>query len=189
MAPARFEALIASGVVISGSTIAADEDDQVAVGAALEGRDVGDRDVVIGIAASGTTPFVVAGLRYARNAGAWTVGIANNSGTPVLDQAHQAILLATGPEVVAGSTRLKAGTAQKITLNRITTVAMVLCGRVRGNVMIEFAGSVDKLKSRAVRVVANLGNVSVRAAEEALESSDWQVRAALDNVLRDRGQS
>ena len=92
--------------------------------------------------------------------------------------------------MVPGSTRLKAGTAQKITLNRITTVAMVLCGRVRGNVMIEFAGSVDKLKSRAVRVVANLGNVSVRAAEEALESSDWQVRAALDNVLnRDRGQS
>jgi N-acetylmuramic acid 6-phosphate etherase len=177
-----FRALIASDVRIADSTVARSEDDTTAVVAALADQDIGTGDVVIGVAASGTTPFVLAGLRYAKAAGAWTAGLACNDGTPLLQEADEPILLATGPEIVAGSTRLKAGTAQKVALNRISTVAMVLSGRVTSNVMTELTGSVDKLRSRAVRIVADLGDVPVDVACRALESTDWRVRPALEFV-------
>jgi N-acetylmuramic acid 6-phosphate etherase len=91
------------------------------------------KDIVIGIAASGTTPFVLSAIKHARQKGVWTCGIANNKGTPVLAEAEHAILLDTGPEILTGSTRLKAGTAQKMCLNRISTGAMVLNGKVIEN--------------------------------------------------------
>lgn len=184
--PGIFEALIASREEITGTTVTSHEDDTVNVVAALQERHTSAGDVVIGIAASGSTPFVLAGLRHAKAAGAWTVGMANNPGTAVLTDVDEPVLLNTGPEVVTGSTRMKAGTAQKIALNRITTVAMVLCGRVTSNLMTELTGSVDKLKGRAVRIVAELGQVPADVAHEALEASGWHVRTALDQVSSGR---
>ena len=136
-------------------------------------------DGVIGLAASGTTPFVLAGIDAANDAGSWTCGIANNAGTPLLDRAALGILLDTGPEVLCGSTRLKAGTAQKLALNRITTAAMVGCGRVIENHMVDVVVTIDKLRARAVRIVADLARISPDRARALLDDHDWSVRAAL----------
>jgi N-acetylmuramic acid 6-phosphate etherase len=190
VAPSTFSALIASGVDITGATIARHEDDTAAVVTALEDLGTCTGDVIIGVSASGTTPFVVAGLATARRLGAWTVGIANNPDTPVLMRSDLGVLLDTGPEVLTGSTRMKAGTAQKIALNRITTLAMVLAGRVTSNVMTHLTGTVEKLRVRAVRIVTELGHVTEEQALAALESSGWQVQPALVRAQRafgDRG--
>lgn len=180
--PAIFQALISSGAMMSGSTVAQHEDDTEAIAAALTERNIGPGDVVIGVAASGETPFVLAGIRNARAAGAWTIGLANNPDTSLLIEVDEPVLLATGPEVVTGSTRLKAGTAQKVALNRISTIAMILCGRVTSNVMTELTGSADKLKGRAIRIVAELGKVSTDVASQTLEAADWHVRTALTQL-------
>jgi N-acetylmuramic acid 6-phosphate etherase len=178
-----FSALVASGIDIPGSSIAANEDDTAAVAAALSAdAAVSNGDIVIGLSASGTTPFVVAGLGVAKRLGAWTVGIANSPDTPVLTIPHLGVLLDTGPEILTGSTRMKAGTAQKIALNRVTTIAMVLAGRVTSNFMTELTGGVDKLRDRAMRIVCELGDVSRERAETALETCGWRVRPALEQV-------
>jgi N-acetylmuramic acid 6-phosphate etherase len=134
---------------------------------------------VVGLAASGTTPFVRAGVRAAATAGAWTCGIAHNPGAPLLEDSELGILLDTGPEVLTGSTRLKAGTAQKLALNRITTAAMVLAGRVASNHMIDLTGSNQKLRARAVRIVMDLAGLVEPAATQRLEAVNWSVRDAL----------
>jgi N-acetylmuramic acid 6-phosphate etherase len=146
---------------------------------ALHAMRIGPGDAVIGLAASGTTPFVRAGVQAAARARAWTCGIAHNPGAPLLHDGELGILLDTGPEVLTGSTRLKAGTAQKLALNRITTAAMVLAGRVAGNHMIDLTGSTQKLQARAVRIVMDLGGLDESHARERLEAADWSVRAAL----------
>src|SRR5579863_947131 len=155
------------------------EDDEQAAPQALGALRIGSGDAVIGLAASGTTPFVRAGVRAAARAGAWTCGIAHNTGAPLLADGHLGVLLDTGPEVLTGSTRLKAGTAQKLALNRITTAAMVLAGRVADNHMIELTGSNAKLQARAIRIVMDLAAIGEQEARRRLESTGWSVRAAL----------
>jgi N-acetylmuramic acid 6-phosphate etherase len=155
------------------------EDDEQAAPQALGALGIGSGDAVIGLAASGTTPFVRAGVRAAARAGAWTCGIAHNPGAPLLADGHLGVLLDTGPEVLTGSTRLKAGTAQKLALNRITTAAMVLAGRVADNHMIELTGSNAKLRARAIRIVMDLAALDEQEARRRLESTGWSVRAAL----------
>jgi N-acetylmuramic acid 6-phosphate etherase len=115
--PDRFVAFGAGGRSLGASAIASSEDDVEAAPRALRELAIGSRDAVIGIAASGTTPFVLAGIEAAARVGAWTCGIANNPRTPLLESVAHAILLDTGPELLCGSTRLKAGTAQKLALN------------------------------------------------------------------------
>ena len=134
--PDRFIGLAASKTPIGPAAVAASEDDTQAVVEALSEWGVGPADGVIGLAASGTTPFVVEAVRAGRAASAWTCGIANNPETPLLETADLGVLLDTGPELVTGSTRLKAGTAQKLALNRITTAAFVELGHVRSNLMV-----------------------------------------------------
>lgn len=172
--------VIAAGDPLMGPTaITWNEDDEQAAPAALAGLGIGAGDAVLGLAASGTTPFVRAGVAAARRAGAWTCGIAHNPGAPLLADGDLGILLDTGPEVLTGSTRLKAGTAQKLALNRITTAAMVVAGRVADNHMIDLTGSNAKLRARAIRIVMDLGGVGEREARQRLEAAGWSVRAAL----------
>jgi N-acetylmuramic acid 6-phosphate etherase len=172
--------VMAAGEALMGPTaITRTEDDGSAAPEALETMRIGPGDAVVGLAASGTTPFVRAGVRAAATAGAWTCGIAHNPGAPLLEDSELGILLDTGSEVLTGSTRLKAGTAQKLALNRITTAAMVLAGRVASNHMIDLTGSNQKLRARAVRIVMDLAGLDEPAATQRLAAVNWSVRDAL----------
>jgi N-acetylmuramic acid 6-phosphate etherase len=179
VAPESFTVMAAGGALMGPTAITSDEDDVHAAPDALRAMRIGPGDAVIGLAASGTTPFVRAGLQAAARARAWTCGIAHNPGAPLLRDGELGILLDTGPEVLTGSTRLKAGTAQKLALNRITTAAMVLAGRVADNHMIDLTGSTRKLQARAVCIVMDLGGLDEPSARERLEAARWSVRAAL----------
>lgn len=174
-----FTVMAVGGPLTGPAAITRTEDDVLAAPEALAAMRVGPGDAVIGLAASGTTPFVRAGVRAATVAGAWTCGIAHNPDTPLLADGELGILLDTGPEVLTGSTRLKAGTAQKLALNRITTAAMVLAGRVASNHMIDLTGSNQKLRARAIRIVMDLAGLDEPAARQRLGAVNWSVRAAL----------
>jgi N-acetylmuramic acid 6-phosphate etherase len=184
--PGRFRALIAAGGAAS-ARVADSEDDPDAVVRALDEMQIGSPDMVIGVAASGSTPFVVAGVAHARARGAFTCGVANNPCTPLLGASDLPLLLDTGPEVITGSTRLKAGTAQKLALNRISTTAMVLAGRVISNLMVDVRPATDKLRARCVRIVQELVSVDEARARYRLERTDWSVRAALNLTDMDEG--
>jgi N-acetylmuramic acid 6-phosphate etherase len=175
-----FVVLAVGGPLTGPAAITTVEEDEQAAPEALTVMRIGPGDAVIGLAASGTTPFVRAGVRAAARAGAWTCGIAHNPGAPLLSDGDLGILLDTGPEVLTGSTRLKAGTAQKLALNRITTAAMVLAGRVADNHMIDLTGSNAKLRARAIRIVMDLGGLTEPDARQHLQAAGWSVRAALD---------
>ena len=139
------------------------EDDARGGAAAVQAASVGAGDVVIGVAASGTTPYTVAAIEAAEAAGALTIGVASNPGTPLLAAARYPILLDTGAEVVAGSTRMKAGTAQKIALNLLSTAIMLRLGRVYQGLMVNMRVSNHKLRERAIGMVDQLGGVEREA--------------------------
>ncbi len=181
VAPEAFTVMAAGGALMGPSAITRTEDDTRAAPAALRAMGIGEADAVIGLAASGTTPFVRAGVRAAASAGAWTCGIAHNPGAPLLTDGALGILLDTGPEVLTGSTRLKAGTAQKLALNRISMAAMVLAGRVVQNHMIDLTGSNEKLRERAIRILVDLAGVDEAEARRRLEAASWSVRSAMDH--------
>ncbi len=178
--PDRFVALIAGGANAGAAAIEDAEDDSHAGIVALNELGVNPNDVVIGIAASGSTPFVVAAVRHARQKGVWTAGIANNRQAPLLEAADLGVLLDTGPEILTGSTRLKAGTAQKLALNRISTTAMVLSGKVVENLMIDVKAKNQKLKDRCARIVCDLSTVTRDEAYQLLEQKDWNIRRVLE---------
>lgn len=129
---------------------------------------VGANDVVIGVAASGKTPYTIAAVKAARARGALTIGVANNAGTRLLEASEHPILVETGEEAVAGSTRLKAGTAQKVVLNLISTAVMMQMGRVYRGLMVDMRPTNAKLRRRAQLMVARLAGCSEQAAEDAL---------------------
>jgi len=182
---ARYLALVTSTPSPAAAAMrGASEDDTTVVPGILDALGFGAGDVVIGIAASGTTPLVVAGAHHARAIGCRTVGIANNPGTPLLDGGDIGVLLDTGPEVLTGSTRLKAGTAQKLALNRISTAAMVALGRVTSNLMVELRPGNDKLRERGARIVAELTGTTIDEARERLVAHDWSVRDAILDTAR-----
>ena len=180
--PDRFVTFVAAGPTAGPAAITLSEDDTDAAPAVLAQMAISCADAVIGVAASGTTPFVVAGLQAASHAGAWTCGIANNPATPVLAVADLGILLDTGAEVLTGSTRLKAGTAQKLALNRITTAALVRSGAVRSNLMVGAVGTNTKLRRRCVQTVKALTDASEAEATTALEATGWRPRDAIEVI-------
>ena len=137
------------------------------------------KDVLIAVAASGTTPFTLACLREAKQRGALTVGIANNPGTPILSEADHAILLDTGAEPIAGSTRLKAGTAQKITLNLLSTVLMILLGRVYDGLMVDVQATNEKLVRRSLDMLVRLTGRTHEEARDALRIARGSVKLAV----------
>jgi N-acetylmuramic acid 6-phosphate etherase len=137
------------------------------------------KDVVIAISASGITPFVRGALSQARAARAQIVGITCDARSPLAKLADVAIVLAVGPEVIAGSTRLKAGTATKIVLNMLTTAAMVRAGKTYGNLMVDVAANSSKLRDRAQRIVARITGLDHDDAGALLRRAGWNVRAAI----------
>jgi N-acetylmuramic acid 6-phosphate etherase len=137
------------------------------------------KDVLIAVAASGTTPFTLACLREAKSRGALTVGIANNSGTPLLEEADYPILLDTGPEPIAGSTRMKAGTAQKVALNLLTTLLMISLGRVYDGLMVDVQAVNEKLIRRSEDMLIRITGCVRPAAAEALRRARGSVKLAV----------
>lgn len=142
------------------------------------------RDVVVGIAASGTTPYVVGALRYAQRLGAMTVAVTSNLRMPVGRVAKIVIAPEVGPEVLAGSTRLKAGTSQKMVLNMLSTAVMARLGHVYENLMIDMMLTNEKLAERAVRILVEASGASVSAAEQALRAGEHDLRVALVMLKR-----
>lgn len=180
--PTHFVAIAAGGAASGALALEDAEDDEHAAIEALNALAISPKDVVIGIAASGRTPFVIAAMRHARQKGIWTCGIANNKNAPLFDHVDLPILLETGAEVLTGSTRLKAGTAQKLALNRISTIAMVLAGKVIENLMVDVKAKNQKLKERCIRIVRELSTASDDEARRLLEHHDWSIRRVLDEL-------
>jgi N-acetylmuramic acid 6-phosphate etherase len=139
---------------------------------------VGAADTLIALAASGTTPFTLGCLREAKAAGALAIGIANNAETPLLTEADHGIWLDTGPESIAGSTRMKAGTAQKVTLNLLSSLVMIRLGRVYGGLMVDVQASNEKLVRRSENMLVHLSGRSHEDAREALAAADGSVKRA-----------
>jgi N-acetylmuramic acid 6-phosphate etherase len=136
-------------------------------------------DTVVGIAASGRTPYVIGALDYAREVGAATIAITCNSPAAVLDAAEIAIPVLVGPEIITGSTRLKAGTAQKLVLNMLSTASMIRLGKVYGNLMVDVQITNQKLAERARRIVSEVTGVSTEAAGKLLDQTGGQVKPAI----------
>jgi N-acetylmuramic acid 6-phosphate etherase len=149
----------------------------------LMARGLTAQDVVVGIAASGRTPYVVGALNYAREIGAGAVGISCNTPAPVLDAADIAIAAPVGPEILTGSTRLKAGTAQKLILNMISTVTMIKLGKTYNNLMVDVKVSNAKLADRARRIVQEVTGLDAAAAAALLEQTGQEVKPAVVMAL------
>lgn len=159
------------------------EDDQEAAEHDLQLLGLQPRDVVIGLAASGSTPYVVGGLRYASQLGCCCVAVCCNDHAPMAALAQFAIVPLVGPEVLAGSTRLKAGTAQKMVLNMLSTAVMVKCGRVWQNLMVDMKASNQKLRQRACRMVCEACGVADEQASTALAQTCYAVKPAILMLL------
>lgn len=140
---------------------------------------VTERDVVVGISAAGNAAYVVGAIDTAKARGAVTVGISSNPDTKILNAADIAIFTDTGAEVLTGSTRLKAGTAQKVVLNTLTTCAMAKTGKVYENMMINLAPSNQKLERRVIRIVTEILSCTEEVATKLLEENDWNIRKAV----------
>jgi N-acetylmuramic acid 6-phosphate etherase len=175
--------------VLAGSSAAiersreAAEDDAAAGAADLAALAVTADDAVVGIAASGRTPYTIGAVRYAREVGATTIGISSNPAAELSLEVAHPIELVTGPEVIAGSTRLKAGTAQKVVLNVISTIAMVRVGKTFGNLMVDLRASNAKLRDRARRIVADATGTDADSATAALDDAGGDVKVAIVMLL------
>lgn len=176
---ARLVYLLAGGIGALAHSVEGAEDDASAAMAAVRDAGIGERDVVIGVAASGRTRFTLATIDAARALGAVTIAVANNPDTPLLERAEYSILAATGSEIIAGSTRMKAGTAQKAILNMLSTAIMLKLGRVHAGLMVDMQISNDKLLMRAQAMVAALAACSPETAALALEQTGRNIKAAV----------
>lgn len=154
------------------------EDDAEAGAQAVSDAAIGPLDTVVGIASSGRTPYVIGAIERARHAGALTVGLSCNTGTRLSASAELAIEIELGPEVISGSTRLKAGTAQKMVLNMFSTIVMVRLGKTYGNLMVDLKATNHKLRERAIRMVELIAQVPRGVATTALEDVDFDVKLA-----------
>ena len=181
----RAIALMAGGAGAFVQAAEGAEDDSAAAIAALTAIGLGPHDVVIGLAASGRTPYVVAGLEHARATGALTIAIGNNPDGAITRSADIALTAATGPEVLAGSTRMKAGTAQKALLNCLSTGIFVRMGYVYRGRMVEMRPTNAKLQSRAVQMVAELANVPLPRAADALAQANGTIKLAIVMLVGD----
>jgi N-acetylmuramic acid 6-phosphate etherase len=179
VSPELVQGVIAGGYDACYRAVEASEDDEKAGGTDLQQRDLSDKDVVVGIAASGKTPYTVGAVKYARSIGAFTVALTCVPGSPITHAAELSIVPVVGPEVLTGSSRLKAGTAQKMVLNMISTATMVELGYVSGNRMSNLQARNTKLRERAVRIVIAETGRDEAEAVKALEKSAWKVPAAV----------
>ncbi|MFF4128896.1 N-acetylmuramic acid 6-phosphate etherase [Microbispora rosea] len=183
--PDLVQGIIAGGEAALVRSVEGAEDDAEAGAAVIRDKHVGPLDSVVGISASGRAPYVVAAVEQARRLGALTVGLACNTGSPLARAADHAVEVIVGPEVVTGSTRLKAGTAQKLVLNMISTITMIRSGRTYGNFMVDVVASNSKLVDRAARIVSEITGAQMLRAREVLESAGRDVKTAV--VMIERG--
>ncbi|HEV7475972.1 MAG TPA: N-acetylmuramic acid 6-phosphate etherase [Pyrinomonadaceae bacterium] len=179
VSPELVQAIIAGGYEACYRAVEASEDEAAAGEKDLTGRGFAKDDALVGIAASGRTPYTVGAVKYARQLGAFTVAITCAPGSPITEAAELSIVPIVGPEVVAGSTRLKAGTAQKMVLNMLSTATMIRLGYVTGNRMTNVHTRNAKLRARAVRIIMAETGIEERAAAEWLENAGGNLPAAL----------
>jgi N-acetylmuramic acid 6-phosphate etherase len=182
--PELVQGVIAGGYDACYRAVEASEDDPNAGSSDLQQRGFTGKDVLVGIAASGRTPYTVGAVTYARSLGAFTVALTSVPGSPITHAAELSIVPVVGPEVVTGSSRLKAGTAQKMVLNMISTATMVRLGYVSGNRMSNLQARNTKLRERAVRILMTEAGLDQAAATKALEMADWNVRKAIKSALK-----
>jgi N-acetylmuramic acid 6-phosphate etherase len=183
VSPDMVQGLIAGGEKALTSSVEGAEDHIEQGENDLSKMSVTEKDVVVGIAASGRTPYVIRALKYARKQGAVTGAIVNVSNSRLAQFADHTIAAVTGAEPVTGSTRMKAGTAQKLVLNLLTTSAMIKMGKVYENLMVDVRASNVKLHNRAIRIVSQATGATHSDCEAALTSADWQCKTAILMLL------
>jgi N-acetylmuramic acid 6-phosphate etherase len=179
VAPELVQGVIAGGYEACYRAVEASEDDAEAGSHDLRERGFTKEDVLVGIAASGKTPYTVGAVSYARELGAFTVALTSAPGSPITKSAEISIVPVVGPEVIAGSTRLKAGTAQKMVLNMLSTATLVKLGYVTGTRMTNLQTRNAKLRERAVRIVMAEAELSEEDASQALQAAEGDLRVAL----------
>jgi N-acetylmuramic acid 6-phosphate etherase len=180
----RVVGVIAGGETAIRSAVENAEDDADAGRADMVDAAIGPDDCVVGLTASGRTPYVLGAIAEARARGAATIGVSCNPESELSAAADVGVEVVVGPELVAGSTRLKAGTAQKIVLNTISTLAMVRIGKTYGNQMVDLRATNEKLRARAVRTVMGVADVDAGLARRALADTDWEVKPAILMCMR-----
>ena len=183
--PERIRALIAGGVEAIYSSIEGAEDERAKGAAEMDALGVKKFDLIIGVAASGSTPYVLGAVEKAKALGAKTVGLSCNPDVSLSKMADVGIAVVVGPEIVAGSTRMRAGTAQKMVLNMMTTTAMMKLGLVYDGYMVGVQATNSKLKERSKRIVAEITGASLEEAWAVLEVAGWDVRVATVLLLTD----
>lgn len=185
--PELVQAYIAGGDIALRTAVEGCEDDEEGGAQLITDRGVTSSDVVIGITASGSAPFVLGAIRRAKELGAGTIGVVTNKNTKLGDLCDICIAPEVGPEVVTGSTRLKSGTAQKLVLNMLTTGVMIKLGKVYNNLMVDLRASNTKLYDRSIRIVRSVTGVSEQQAIEVLDQAGMQVKTAI--LMIETGQS
>jgi len=181
--PELVQGLIAGGAPAILRAVEGAEDSDTLAAEDLQNKQLNAADIVIGIAASGRTPYVVGGLRYARALGCKTAALTCSPDSEMSRVAEHSLTVLTGPEVIMGSTRMKAGTAQKMVLNMLTTATMVRLGKVYSNLMVDVQATNQKLRERAKRIVSLAAGVSPIQAEEALQAAGGSAKLAIVMIL------
>ncbi len=185
--PDKVQAVLAGGMEAFGRAVEHAEDDPVEGAAELDRRGLARVDFVLGVSASGSTPFVIGALRRARLVGAGTGALFCNPGAPMATEADHPVVLPVGPEILTGSTRLKAGTATKMALNMVSTGVMVRLGHCLGNLMVDVRANSAKLRERQIRILAETAGVSAEESRAFLVQADWDLRRGL--ALAGMGES
>ncbi|WP_338655146.1 N-acetylmuramic acid 6-phosphate etherase [Sporosarcina sp. FSL K6-1540] len=181
--PELVRAVLAGGEGAMFNAVEGAEDDELLGSSDLQKLDITKNDVIIGIAASGRTPYVIGALTFANTCGATTVSLASNEQSAISDYADINIEVITGPEVLTGSTRLRAATAHKMILNMISTTAMIKTGKVYKNLMVDLNASNYKLRERAKKMVCSITDVSYEQAEIVLDETAYDVKLAIVIIL------
>ena len=191
VSPEMVKGIIAGGERALRHPIEGAEDSKTQAVVDLQTIQFSSKDVLVGIAASGRTPYVIGALEYAKSLGSVTVSIASNPNSAMANIVNIAIDTVVGPEVLTGSSRLKSGTAQKLVLNMLTTASMILMGKCYQNLMVDVQASNEKLKARAIRIVMQATDCDKALAEEILKQADQNAKLAIMMILSglDRAQA
>ena len=191
VSPEMVKGIIAGGERALRHPIEGAEDSKTQAVVDLQTIQLSSKDVLVGIAASGRTPYVIGALEYAKSLGSVTVSIASNPNSAMANIVDIAIDTVVGPEVLTGSSRLKSGTAQKLVLNMLTTASMILMGKCYQNLMVDVQASNEKLKARAIRIVMQATDCDKALAEETLKQADQNAKLAIMMILSglDRAQA
>ncbi|MGW5355030.1 N-acetylmuramic acid 6-phosphate etherase [Streptomyces sp. NPDC004031] len=175
--------LIAGGPSAMVTSVEGAEDSRELAAADLDALGLTAADTVVGVSASGRTPYALGAVEHARALGALTVGLACNAGSPLAAAAEHGIEVVVGPELLTGSTRLKSGTAQKLVLNMLSTITMIRLGKTYGNLMVDVRASNEKLRARSRRIVSLATGADDTAIEDALTATDGEVKPAILTLL------